>query len=81
MSAPNYLDDASLPPLIRTHAASHLARFARAKDLLILGLAVERAEGFVEGVEAARGLTPASIEALFIAVEEAAAARRRELTP
>ncbi|TFY85789.1 hypothetical protein DYL59_24450 [Pseudomonas kairouanensis] len=71
----------SLPDLIRTKLANHLARLSRAVDLQALDLAQERAEGFVEGAEAARALTPSTIEALFIAVEEAAAQRRLELTP
>lgn len=40
-------------------------------------MAQERAEGFVEVVEAARTLTPATIEGLFSAVEEAVARRQR----
>lgn len=71
----------NLPDLIRTKLANHLARLARAADLHALELAQERAEGFVEGVEASRALTPSTIEALFIAVEEAAARRRRDLMP
>lgn len=70
-----------LPHAIRIKVAQHLACIERAEDLRALELAQERAEGFVEGVEAACALTSATIEALFIAVEEAAAARRAELTP
>lgn len=81
MSGADELSGVSLPDLIRTKLANHLARLERVMDLRALELAQERAEGFVEGVEAARALTPATIEALFIAVDEAAAARRRELTP
>lgn len=69
----------SLPDLIRTKLANHLARLNRAVDLQTLDLVRERAEGFVEGVEAARALTPSTIETLFIAVEEAAARRCLEL--
>ncbi|USW02701.1 hypothetical protein KUA23_08260 [Pseudomonas pergaminensis] len=75
------LNGISLPDLIRTKLANHLERFARVEDLRALELARDRAEGFIEGVEAARALTPATIEALLIAVEEAALARRLELTP
>lgn len=71
----------SMPDLVRTKLANHLARLGRAADVHTLALAQERAEGFVEGVEAARALTPATIEGLFIAVEDAAARRRRELAP
>lgn len=71
----------SMPDLVRTKLANYLARIGRAGDVHTLEMVQERAEGFVEGVEAARALTSATIEGLFIAVEEAAACRRRELTP
>lgn len=74
------LNGISLPDLIRTKLANHLARLGRVEDLHALELAQERAEGFVEGVEAARALTPATIEALFMAVDVAASERRQGLT-
>lgn len=61
--------------------ANYLARLGGATDLHALKLAQERAEGFVEGVVAARSINPATTAALFIAVKEAAARRQRELTP
>ena len=81
MSGVFSLNGVSLPDLIRTKLANHLARLGRVADLQALELAQERAEGFVEGVQAARALTPATIESLFIAVDVAATARREELTP
>lgn len=75
------LNGISLPDLIRTKMANHLACLGRVADLRALDLAQERAEGFVEGVQAARALTPATIEALFIAVDVAATMRREELMP
>lgn len=81
MSGVFSLNGVSLPDLIRTKLANHLARLGRVTDLHALELAQERAEGFVEGVQAARALTSATIEALFIAVDVAATARREELTP
>jgi hypothetical protein len=81
MSGADALNGVSLPDLIRTKLANHLARMGRVEDLHALELAQERAEGFVEGVEAARALTPATIEALFIAVDVAASERRQVLTP
>lgn len=81
MSAIFSLSGISLPDLMRTKLANHLARLGRAADLHALELAQERAEGFIEGMEAARALTPATVEALFVAVEDAAAARRLELKP
>lgn len=80
MSALYTITGTSLPDLIRTHAASHLARLGRAEDLLVLGLAIERSEGFVEGLEASRTLTPATVETLYMAFESAGAARRLELS-
>lgn len=79
MSGAFSLSGISLPDLIRTQLANHLARLERAEDLRALERAQERAEGFVEGVEAARALTPATIEALFIAVDVAATERRQVL--
>lgn len=81
MSGAFSLSGVSLPDLIRTQLANHLARLERAEDLHALERAQERAEGFVEGVEAARALTPATIEALFIALDVAATERRQGLTP
>ena len=75
----NILDDASLPPLIRVHIANNLLRVARAPDLEKLDLALEHAEGFVEGVEASRALNSAAIQALFVVLEHAGSARREEL--
>ncbi|QPO18778.1 hypothetical protein HXW90_04290 [Pseudomonas sp. Y39-6] len=75
------LSGISLPDLIRTKLANHLARLERVEDLHALELTQERAEGFVEGVEAARALTPATIETLFIAVDVAATERRQKLAP
>lgn len=81
MSVVFSLSGISLPDLVRTKLANHLARLGRAADPHALDLAQERAEGFVEGVEAARALTPATIEALYVAVEKAATERHRELAP
>lgn len=81
MSISQKLDAISLPPGLRTKMQNHLSRLSRAEDMHGLQLAQARAEGFVEGVEAARALTPATIEALFIAVEVAAIDRRQVLTP
>lgn len=80
MSGADALSGVSLPDLIRTKLANHLARLERVTDFRTLELAQERAEGFVEGVEAARALTPATIEALFMAIDGAASGRRQVLT-
>jgi len=81
MSFSQRLDAISLPPGMRTKMQNHLSRLGHAEDLHALEPAQARAQGFVEGVETARALTPATIEALYIAVEDAAAARHRELRP
>ncbi|WP_411566824.1 hypothetical protein ACLIN3_27325 (plasmid) [Pseudomonas orientalis] len=69
-----------LPHAIRLKVAQHLARLEQAVDLHALELAQERAQGFVEGIEAAAALTAATIEALFIAFDNLATERRQELT-
>lgn len=74
------LNGVSLPDLIRVKLANHLARLGRVTDVRALELALERAEGFVEGLQAARALTPVTIEALLIAVDVAATMRREALT-
>jgi hypothetical protein len=75
------LNGMALPDIIRTNLANHLAHLGRATDVLALALALERAEGFVEDIQAARALTPATVEGLFIALDVAASMRRRELAP
>lgn len=68
----------TLPPLIRSDSATYLGRLLAATDVHALELAQARARGFVEGL--ALALDPATIEALHVAVEDAAAARSRELS-
>lgn len=79
MNIADYLEDVSLPPAIRFKAQTYLATLARADDASSLRLAIERAVGFVEGVDAARALTAASIESLFIVIDTVASVRRGEL--
>lgn len=67
------LEDLTLPPSFHSKLAAHVQRVAAAQGESNIRLAVERAEGFVEGLEAARCLTPATIEALFIIIEGSAA--------
>jgi len=71
MNETQQLTEMNLPPLIQTRASSHLNRIARAADNMSRTLAGERAAGFVEGLEAARALTPATIEALFLIFDDA----------
>lgn len=79
MTFADYLEDVSLPPAIRSKAQNYLASLTRADDAVSLRLAIERAVGFVEGVDAARALTAASIESLFIVIDTVASVRRGEL--
>ncbi|NWB63494.1 hypothetical protein [Pseudomonas sp. F1002] len=69
-----------LPYTIRTKVAEHLACIEQAADLHALELAQERAQGFVEGIEAARVQPAATIEKLFMAFDNFATERRKELT-
>lgn len=71
MNETQKLVEMNLPPLIQSRATSHLERIARAADNASRTLAGERAAGFVEGLEAARALTPATIEALFLIFDDA----------
>ncbi|MCK3864221.1 hypothetical protein [Pseudomonas sp. B329] len=73
------MDAIDLPPLIRRAVDQHRARIERAQDLAQLAMAQERAEGFVEGVDAARALTPATVETLSITLDDAVTARREIL--
>ncbi|RDS91737.1 hypothetical protein [Pseudomonas fluorescens] len=69
----------NLPPLIRDHAMTHLGRLIIAADAQTLDREQVSADGFVEGLAAARAVTPASIEALYLAIEHIAADRLKEL--
>ncbi|MCK3864234.1 hypothetical protein [Pseudomonas sp. B329] len=79
MSASDRLDAIDLPPLIRRAVDQYRARIERAQDLAQLALAQERAGGFVEGVDAARALTPATVETLSISLDDAVTARHEIL--
>nr|WP_176456097.1 hypothetical protein [Pseudomonas fluorescens]CEK42545.1 hypothetical protein PQBR55_0166 [Pseudomonas fluorescens SBW25] len=69
-----------LPHAIRLKVAQHLANIEQSVDLHALELAQERAQGFVEGIEAAGALTAATIEALSTALDNHATECRQELT-
>ncbi|VEF08460.1 Uncharacterised protein [Pseudomonas fluorescens] len=70
-SAMKNLEDLELPQVMQSKIGGHVRRVSDAQGEADIRLAVERAEGFVEGLEAARCLNPATIEALFIIVESA----------
>jgi len=68
-----------LPALVHEHAAKHLARIGRAENATAVKMALERAEGYGEGLEVIRALNPADLEGLYIAFDNAATARLMEL--
>ncbi|CRM86401.1 hypothetical protein [Pseudomonas sp. 22 E 5] len=69
----------SLPALIRTRLANHLAALVCCEDIHELALHQKRAERFLEGVEAASDLASETLNALSIAIAMVAAKRRQEL--
>lgn len=73
------LSGTNLPDMIRAQASIHLSRIKRAQDLHALRMAVERAEGFIEGVEASGILATSTVEHLSLIFQNAGAARRLEL--
>jgi hypothetical protein len=75
MSGADHLAGLSLPSRIRTHTITHLGRIERSENKAGVLFALERAEGFVEGLEVSGALNPATIEALYFAVDGMATAR------
>ncbi|QXQ21407.1 hypothetical protein [Pseudomonas tolaasii] len=71
----------NLPPRIRDHALKHLNLLITAPDAQTLEHEHMSADGFIEGLAAARALTPATIEALYEAINQVAADRLKELDP
>jgi hypothetical protein len=70
-----------LPSRVQTHTEKHLARLMRALTAVDVHRALERAEGFVEGLEVAGALNPGTIEALYTAVDKVAESRLLALQP
>lgn len=79
MSGADHLAGLPLPSLVKTHSLKHLQRIERAADKPAALFALERAEGFVEGLEVSGALNPGTIEALYMAVDGMATARLVEL--
>jgi hypothetical protein len=79
VSASDRSDTIDLPPLIRRAVDQHRARIERAREMAQLALAQERAEGFVEGVDVAGALSPATVETLSISLDDAVTALREIL--
>ena len=65
------LEDLELPQLLQSKIGAHVRRVSEAQGDTDIRMAIERTEGFVEWLEAARCLTPVTIEALFIIMERA----------
>ena len=75
MSAAEQLAALVLPARVRKHTEHHLARLNRAGYVVDVERALERAEGFVEGLEVAGALNPGTVEALYQLVDDTASAR------
>ncbi|MGO4801030.1 hypothetical protein ACEN2T_17270 [Pseudomonas sp. W22_MBD1_FP4] len=75
MTGAEHLAAQSLTSRIRTHTITHLGRIERSENKAGVLFALERAEGFVEGLEVSGALNPATIEALYLAVDAIATAR------
>lgn len=71
----------NLPPRIRDHALTHLNGLIMAPDVEALEREHMSADGFIEGLAAARVLTPATIQALYVAIDQVATDRLKELGP
>lgn len=69
----------NLPPRIRHHALTHFNRMTLATDAQALTIEQMGADGFIEGLAAARALPPATIEALYLAIGQIGADRLKEL--
>ncbi|TKJ79341.1 hypothetical protein PspCFBP13509_11535 [Pseudomonas sp. CFBP13509] len=54
-----------LPTRVRSHTEKHLARLGRAERAYEVHRALERAEGFVEGLDVCGALNPRTVEALY----------------
>lgn len=72
-------DDLVMPSAVRQELDQLLARIKRATTSGEAERAGIRAEGFVLGVERLKALQPASIEALYLVVEQAVEVRTGEL--
>lgn len=79
MSGADQLAGVPLPALMRERALKHLARIERSENAGSVHLALERAEGYAEGLEVVRAVNPADLQALYIAFDNMAQARLGEL--
>lgn len=72
LTAPN------LPHAVRAQALKLLGRIQQVSTADDLFSAADRAEGVFLGLEKAKAMNPASLEALYVAFDNAATARRLE---
>lgn len=79
MSNDDVLGGIVLPSRVRTHTEKHLARLRRAEHSYDVHKALERAEGFVEGLEVCGALNPHTVEALYNLVDRVAAVQLETL--
>ncbi|WP_256577540.1 hypothetical protein [Pseudomonas sp. R37(2017)] len=69
----------NLPAAVHAQALKLLVRIAQADTPTACLRAADRAEGFVLGLETVKALNAASLEALYVAFDNAATARQLEL--
>lgn len=79
MSILDGLGVVNLPPSTRSRATDHLAKLILAENSYALQLVKVQAQGFVEGLEIARAVNSATIEAMYLAIEPVASDRFKEL--
>lgn len=75
----NAFDTLNLPTAVQAQATKLLHAIQGARSGIDLQRAAGRAEGFGLGIETLRALNAASIEALYLAFDQAATARQMEL--
>ena len=69
----------NLPRAVHAQALKRLTQIAQARTAVEVQRAADRAEGFGLGLETVKTLSPANLEALYLAFEHAATARLLEL--
>lgn len=79
MSILDGLGVVNLPPSIRTRATNLLGQMLLAEHPHALHLIKVQAQGFVEGLEVAQAVNPATVEAMFSAIEHVASGRLKEI--
>lgn len=73
------MDEITLSPKIRREADKLIAQIARADSMIVAAKAGAMAEGFVLGLEAARALTEATIDQMYVIFDSATEERLKAL--